>query len=79
MSEAPKSNLTPDDAARLERIESALAHLQHDVDTMNASLLDFLQRFQAFDARCQRLEANLQQAMEHSEPSDPEQELPPHY
>lgn len=64
---------------RLERIESALAHLQHDVDSLNASLTRHFQRLQSFEDRFTRIEHEIESLSEGPESRDPEAEKPPHY
>ncbi len=64
---------------RLERIESALAHLQHDVDSLNASLLNQYRRLQEFEARFVRLESELQVESDSADRRDAASERPPHY
>lgn len=64
---------------RLERIESALAHLQHDVEALNASLTVHFRRLQGFEERFTRLEHELETLTDPTEHRDPESERPPHY
>ncbi|MEZ6040835.1 MAG: SlyX family protein [Planctomycetaceae bacterium] len=64
---------------RLERIESALAHLQHDVEGLNDALTGYFKRLAEFDARFVRIEHELEAASQSAEPRDPESERPPHY
>ncbi len=64
---------------RLERIESALAHLQHDVDGLNVSLLNQLRRLQEFESRFLRLESELQVESDPREHGQADSERPPHY
>lgn len=64
---------------RLEKIESALAHLQHDVDSLNVSLLDQFRRLQEFESRFTRLESEMQIMNQPPERRDPGTDRPPHY
>lgn len=64
---------------RLVRIESALAHLQHDVEELNASLTRHFGRMTGFEARFTRIEHELESFAEESDGRDPEIEKPPHY
>ncbi|MFM7039591.1 MAG: SlyX family protein [Planctomycetaceae bacterium] len=64
---------------RLERMESAIAHLQHDLDAVNQSLLGFLRRIQEFESRFTRLEQEFQSISDGAERRDPAAERPPHY
>lgn len=74
----PKSSAVSTDD-RLERIESVLAHLQHDVDSLNASLLNQYRRLQEFEARFVRLESELQVETDSADRRDASSERPPHY
>lgn len=64
---------------RLERIESVLAHLQHDVDSLNASLLNQYRRLQEFESRFARLESEIQVESDSADRRDAASERPPHY
>jgi SlyX protein len=64
---------------RLIRIEMSLAHLQQDIDAINESLLNHLQRIQAFEGRFSRIEAAVDRLSEPAEQRDPGNEQPPHY
>ncbi|MBL8810228.1 MAG: SlyX family protein [Planctomycetaceae bacterium] len=64
---------------RLERMESAIAHLQHDIDALNESLLRHLKRMQEWDARFQKIEHELSALGEAPERRDAAAERPPHY
>ncbi len=64
---------------RLERIESVLAHLQHDVDSLNASLLSQYRRLQEFESRFARLESEIQVESDSADRRDAASERPPHY
>lgn len=67
------------DSDRLDRIESVLAHLQHDLDSVNSSLLHQLRRLQEFDARLLRLESELVLQNEPVQRPDAALDRPPHY
>ena len=64
---------------RLQRIESALAHLQHDVDSLNESLSTHFRRLQKFEERFVRIEHEIEALHEDPEVRDPDSERPPHY
>ena len=64
---------------RLIRIEMSLAHLQQDIDAIHASLLNHLQRIQAFEGRFSRSEAAVDLLSEPAEERDPGHEQPAHY
>ena len=69
----------PSIESRLELIESALAHLQHDVDSLNSALLGYFRRLQEMDSRFVRLEHELHTFNDPTEKSDAELDRPPHY
>lgn len=65
--------------ARLVNIESAMAHLQHDVDQLSSSLTEHFRRLQSFEARFSRIENDLESLAEGPDVRSPEDEKPPHY
>ena len=69
----------PQTEERLVRIESAMAHLQHDVELLNNSLTDHFRRLQNFEARFSRIEHDIESMSEGPELREPETEKPPHY
>ena len=64
---------------RLVRIETALAHLQHDIEQLNTSLTNHFARLQGFEQRFTRIEHEIEVLGEPAEQRDPAQEKPPHY
>ncbi len=66
-------------ADRLERIETALAHLQHDIDSLNTSLTTHFRRLLEFDERFSRIEQEIHSGSESSEDRSAASEWPPHY
>lgn len=64
---------------RLIRIETSLAHLQHDVDALNSSLTSQFRRLTEMDARFNRIEHDLLHLQEPPTQRDPQDERPPHY
>ena len=64
---------------RLERIESALAHLQYDIDSLNSVMSAHYSRLQELDSRFVRLEHELHTFNEPTDRTDAEIERPPHY
>ncbi|MEZ6125963.1 MAG: SlyX family protein [Planctomycetaceae bacterium] len=69
--------LSPEE--RLVRLESVLAHLQHDIDSLNQALTEHFRSLQAFETRFARIEHDLQSLTEDPETRDPGAERPPHY
>jgi uncharacterized coiled-coil protein SlyX len=65
--------------SRLEKIESVLAHLQHDIDSLNASLMNHFRRLHDYESRFGRIESELQSLNDPSERPDANSERPPHY
>ena len=74
-----KPDPDPSVETRLERIESALAHLQHDVDGLNSALLGYFNRLQEMDSRFVRLEHEFHTFNEPTDRTDADSERPPHY
>jgi uncharacterized coiled-coil protein SlyX len=66
-------------AGRLERIESAMAHVQHDIDGMQASLLHQLRRLTELESRLTRLVDEITLQNEMPQRPDAADERPPHY
>lgn len=64
---------------RFERIESAVAHLQHDIESLNTSLLRQSARMQEIEQRFIRIEHELETFTSLPEKRDPAAERPPHY
>jgi uncharacterized coiled-coil protein SlyX len=64
---------------RLEKIESSIAHLQDEFDSLNASLLKCFRQIHEFDERFRRIESEMLILDESPERRDPGQERPPHY
>lgn len=64
---------------RLVRIETAIAHMQQDIDALNASLTAHFRKLQGFEERFTRLEHELETLTEAPEPRTLEDEKPPHY
>lgn len=64
---------------RLVRIETAMAHLQHDVEELNQSLTEHFRRLQNFEQRFTRIEHEISSLTEGPDGRDAESERPPHY
>jgi len=64
---------------RLVRIETALAHLQHDVEDLNKALSRYFTRLKEVDERFTRIEHEIETLHEGPEQRDAQDEKPPHY
>lgn len=66
-------------ANRLIQIESAVAHLQHDVEELNSALSGYYRRVQKFEERFVHIEHELETMNQGSDERSPEDDKPPHY
>lgn len=66
-------------AIRLIQIESAVAHLQHDVGELNSALSGYYRRVQKFEERFVHIEHELETMNQGSDERSPEDDKPPHY
>lgn len=74
------SEVTLEDLAeRLIQIESAVAHLQHDVEDINSALAGYYSRVQKFEERFVHLEHELEVITQGTEERSLEDDRPPHY
>lgn len=74
------SKITLEDLAdRLVQIESAVAHLQHDVEGLNNALTGYYRKVQKFEERFVHIEHELETMTQGSEERPLEDEKPPHY
>ena len=64
---------------RLLRIETALAHLQHDIEDLNRSLTEHFRRLQDFEGRFVRIEHEMLTLTDIPGQIDGDSEKPPHY
>ncbi len=64
---------------RLVRIETAILHLEHDVQQLNDSLVAQHRAIEALRVAVERLEWRLDREGPTPETRDPEAEKPPHY
>jgi uncharacterized coiled-coil protein SlyX len=68
-----------DSASRLVAIETAVAHLQHDVEQFHRVLLDVQTELRTLQLAFNKLIARVNRLGEPPEVRDPEAERPPHY
>ena len=64
---------------RIIRLETAVAHLQHDLEQMHQALVSLHAELKGSRDQLGRLERRLQQLGEPPEMRDPGEERPPHY
>ncbi len=64
---------------RLIRLETALAHTQHDLEQMHTALLSLHTELRSYRDQIARLERRLLLMDEPPEVRDPSDEKPPHY
>ncbi len=64
---------------RLIRLETALAHTQHDLEQMHQALLSLHGELHGHRQEITRLERRMVSLGESSEVRDPGEEQPPHY
>jgi len=68
---------TPED--RLVALELLVTHLERDLGTLNAVLLEQRKEIDALQRLISRLDARVTRLAEEDEPRDPADERPPHY
>ena len=64
---------------RLIRLETALAHTQHDLEQMHQALLSLHAELSSYRGEISRLERRVASMGEPPEIRDPGEEQPPHY
>lgn len=64
---------------RIEKLESAVAHLQHDFEQLNQVLLALQGDLRIIGQRLTRFDHRLSQLSDLPEERSPEDERPPHY
>ncbi|APZ95126.1 SlyX family protein [Fuerstiella marisgermanici] len=79
MTKPDTDNSTSDTEERLIRIESALAHLQHDIEQLNASLTNHYGRMVVFEERFSRIEHEIESLSDDNGDRTLQDEKPPHY
>ena len=79
MTEPSNDNSASNTEERLIRIESALAHLQHDIEQLNASLTNHYGRMVVFEERFSRIEHEIESMSDDNGDRTLQDEKPPHY
>ena len=79
MPESNNDNSAGSTEERLIRIESALAHLQHDIEQLNASLTNHYGRLVVFEERFSRIEHEIEVLSDDNGDRTLQDEKPPHY
>ncbi len=64
---------------RMLVLETAVAHLQHDVEQMHGVILAQNNEIQALRGLVEHFEGQLEEATKEPERRDPQEERPPHY
>jgi SlyX protein len=64
---------------RLVALESLVTHLERDLATLNAVLLDQQKEIESLKRLIGRLDDRVTRLAEEEEPRDPAEERPPHY
>ncbi len=67
------------DSERLLRLETAVAHLQHDFERLHSVAIELQSELRQLMNRLARSEHQLQRLIDPDEPALPENERPPHY
>ena len=67
------------DESRLINLESAVSHLQHDLEQLNEAVLRQDQELTLLKQLAQRLESRLGELADSEIEHDPEADRPPHY
>jgi uncharacterized coiled-coil protein SlyX len=68
---------TPED--RLVALEHLVTHLERDVGTLNAVLLEQRKEIESLKRMLNRLDDRVTRLAEEEEPRDPGEQRPPHY
>ena len=79
MTEPSNDNSASNTEERLIRIESALAHLQHDIEQLKASLTNHYGRMVVFEERFSRIEHEIESMSDDNGDRTLQDEKPPHY
>ena len=69
----------PAPSERLTAIESALMHLQHEVEQLNAAVLGQQRDIDGIRKELERLTGHVERLEQDPETRDPKAEKPPHY
>lgn len=69
----------PDLEARTTKLEMSVAHLQHDLETLEKAVLDNTMKLDKVLAAIERLTQKITSASEPAEERDLRDEKPPHY
>ena len=64
---------------RINHLESMLAHLQHEYESLNSVIVDLHKELREINARIDHLDGRVTILSEGPEVRNPEDEKPPHY
>ena len=68
-----------DSEKRLTNLEMSIAHLQHDLETLDKAVLDNTEKLDQVFAMLKRMNERVDNSGEDEMPRNPEDEKPPHY
>lgn len=64
---------------RMTRLETSVAHLQHDLETLDKAVLDNTEKLDRVFNMLKQMNQRFEGLSEGSEKRSPEEEKPPHY
>ena len=68
-----------DSEKRLTNLEMSIAHLQHDLETLDKAVLDNTEKLDQVFAMLKRMNERVENSGGDETPRKPEDEKPPHY
>ncbi len=68
-----------DSEKRITDLEMSIAHLQHDLETLDKAVLDNTEKLDQVFAMLKRINQRVENSGESETPRKPEDEKPPHY
>ncbi len=68
-----------DSEKRITNLEMSIAHLQHDLETLDKAVLDNTQKLDQVFAMLKRINERIDDSGDSAAPRKPEDEKPPHY
>ncbi len=71
--------MSTNDSDRLINLEMAVAHLQHDFETLHGVALELQTELRELTQRLMRIEQRMERVEEPPEARSPDEERPPHW